>query len=335
MPHRPATAVVAALVLALTGACGDGGASDGTSRAPTPRPTTTSSSSTAPQTGTVTSTAARPTTTTAAPTTTMPPPVVVAAVGDIGTCGSDADEQVAALVDPDVAAVVLLGDIAYDAGTPQQYADCFAPAWEPLRARLRPSPGNHDYGTPGASGYFAWFGAAAGEPGRGWYSFDVGTWHVAVLNSNCWAVGGCQPGSEQELWLRADLAAAAGRCTLLAWHHPRWSSGPHGGLVDVDALWRAAVELGADVVVAGHDHVYERFAPLDADGQPGDGPISFVVGTGGAARYALRADRATGSEVADADHHGLLRLELGDGVVSWTFVAVAGTPVDAGYAGCR
>ncbi len=203
-------------------------------------------------------------------------------------------EITAGLLDGLTGTVAVLGDTAYENGTPDEFARCYEPTWGRHKARTRPAVGNHEYGTPGAAGYFAYFGAAAGEAGKGWYSYDLGAWHVVALNSNCSLVG-CQAGSEQEQWLRADLAANGARCTVAYMHHPRFSSGNvHGGSSAVDPLWRALEADGAELVLAGHDHDYERFAPQTASGalDVERGVRQFVVGTGGRPLYVVRPARA-------------------------------------------
>jgi hypothetical protein len=263
---------------------------------------------------------------------------VVLAVGDIATCEETDDEAVAGLVDTLEGEVLLLGDIAYPNGTPEQFEECFEPAWEPMRERLRPAPGNHDFHTEGGAGYFGWFGEAAGEKGKGWYSFEVGEWHVVALNSNCAAVGGCGAGSDQERWLRENLAASDARCTLAYWHHARFSSGSvHGSNSEVGDLWRALADAGADVVLAGHEHVYERFAPLNPGGRVDSerGIRSFVVGTGGRSLYDFGVPRE-GSEVRNASTYGVLELRLSEESYRWRFVPVpGGTFSDEGEGRCH
>jgi hypothetical protein len=182
---------------------------------------------------------------------------ILVAVGDIASCSSDGDEATAALLDGLSGTIATLGDHAYRSGTPQEFADCYDPSWGRHKDRTRPAPGNHDYETSGAAGYFDYFGAAAGEPGKGYYSYDLGTWHIVVLNSNCSQVGGCGEGTPQEQWLREDLAAHPATCTLAYWHHPLFSSGTeHGGNESMQPVWQALYDAGADVVLAGHEHNY-------------------------------------------------------------------------------
>ena len=207
-----------------------------------------------------------------------------------------------------------------------------------FKDRTRPSPGNHEYETPGASGYFTYFGAAAGEPAKGYYSYDLGSWHVISLNSNCSSVaGGCAAGSPQEQWLKADLAAHSNECTLAYWHHPRFSSGIHGDEAFVGPFWDALYQAGADVVLNGHDHDYERFAPQNPSGQadPAQGISEFVVGTGGAELRNFRTIKPN-SEVRVAQQNGVLKMTLHPDGYDWQFLtAPVGTIADTGSASCH
>lgn len=266
-------------------------------------------------------------------------PVTIVAAGDIADCGSDGTQfpqaaLTAALVEPTDRAVLTIGDNTYPVGAPKEFEDCFEPTWGRFRDRIRPSPGNHDYMTTGADGYFGYFGAAAGPERRGYYSFDLGGWHFVSLNSNVEA----GVDSAQYEWLRADLAASADAlCTLVYWHHPVFSSGPHGNNPHMAAIFELLHTAGADIVLVGHDHVYERFAPQDARGQPDPerGIRSFTVGTGGARLYSFRAPQP-GSEVRDRSTYGVLRLTLGATGYLWAFIPVGGGPVrDEGAAECH
>ena len=232
--------------------------------------------------------------------------------------------------------VLALGDIQYEEGSYADFLGSYHPTWGRRKAVTAPVPGNHEYGSAGAEGYFRYFGAAAGDPEKGYYSFDVGSWHLVALNSNCAEVGGCEPGSPQEIWLRDDLAANPARCTLAYWHHPRYSSGWHGSDAASRALWRALYEAGADVVLTGHDHGYERFAPQDADGglDEARGIREFVVGTGG--RSLRRFPRvAPNSEVRDHSSLGVLELTLGRRAYAWRFRPAVGAFVDSGSYPCH
>ena len=267
-----------------------------------------------------------------------PTTATLVAAGDIAGCSSRGDEATAALLDarPD-ATVATLGDLAYDSGTAKEFADCYGPTWGRHRARTRPAPGNHEYETDGASGYFGYFGPAAGDPSKGYYSYDLGSWHVVVVNSNCGEVG-CEADSAQEAWVRADLAAHPAVCTLAYWHHPRFSSGSrHGSQSSMAAIWSALYDLGADLVLAGHDHDYERLGPLDPTGAVDEtrGIRSFVVGTGGRSHSGFGRPRP-GSEVRNDDTFGVLALTLRPTGYDWQFVPEAGrTFTDAGSAGCH
>ncbi len=252
---------------------------------------------------------------------------VLLAAGDIGRCDATSDQDTAALVAGLAGTVATLGDTVYEAGSPEQFAHCYEPKWGRFKARTRPAAGNHDYETPGAAGYFGYFGAAAGAGAGGYYSYALGAWHVVVLNSNCAAVGGCQAGSAQEQWLRADLAAHPSRCTLAYWHHPLFSSGAHGGDSEVQPLWQALYEAGAEVVLNGHEHLYERFAPQDPAGRPDPqhGLRQFIVGTGGG---SLQEDEnpqehghdAANIEVMNNTTYGVLRLVLRPTGYDWQFL---------------
>jgi ABC-type transporter MlaC component len=265
--------------------------------------------------------------------------VVLVAAGDIGSCISDGDEATANLLDRmDGAVVVTLGDHAYEAGTPIEFAACYDPSWGRHKARTRPTPGNHDYLTPGASGYFEYFGSAAGDPRRGYYGYDLGTWRVIALNSNCDEIGGCGAGSPQEQWLRQELAANPRRCTLAYWHHPRFSSGPHGSDRTYEAFWHALHERNAEVVLAGHDHTYERFAAQRPDGtaDPRRGLRQFVVGTGGGSHHRFTGPPIANSEARNDDTFGVLKLTLYPASYEWEFIPVSGRPfTDAGTGACH
>lgn len=262
-----------------------------------------------------------------------PASVTLVGAGDIASCGSGGDEATAKLLDAIGGTVFTAGDNAYENGSAADYTNCYAPSWGKHKGRTRPAPGNHEYSTAGAAGYFGYFGSAAGDADKGYYSYDLGAWHVVMLNSNL-NVG---TGSPQETWLRADLAAHTQLCTVAIWHHPRFSSGPHGSSVVMQSLWKALYDAGADLVVVGHDHLYERFAPQNADGQldVNRGMREFVVGTGGAAAYAI-VSPAPNSEVRNSGTRGVLKLTLYPDRYAWNFVPVAGsTFADAGSASCH
>ena len=255
---------------------------------------------------------------------TAPRAPTLLAVGDIASCSSRGDEQTAALAKRLSGTIAVLGDIAYESGSSTDFAHCFDPAWGSLVPRIRAALGNHEYGTGTAAAAIN----KLGLPQNGWYSYSVGAWHVIVLNSNCDEVGGCGRGSLQWRWLRADLAADKSRCTLAYWHHPRFSSGIHGSDVAYAPFWDLLARARADVVLAGHDHDYERFRPMK-------GIRSFVVGTGGKSLYPTLIPRA-GSVVRNSSTYGILRLTLRPTGYDWRFLPVGGgTFRDAGRAGCR
>jgi 3',5'-cyclic AMP phosphodiesterase CpdA len=263
---------------------------------------------------------------TSAPITTVPEvePFRIVAAGDISClastpvtaseCQMEATAQLVESLDPDV--VLPLGDLQYELGRAADYEASYARNWGRFKAITRPVIGNHEYTGGKANGYFGFFGEAA-HPPDGWYSFDVDHgWHVVVLNSVC-SVVGCGEGSRQLAWLRADLAATPAQCIVAAWHHPRWTSGLHGSDASVQPLWQALAERGADLVLSGHDHHYERFDPKDG------GLVQFVVGTGGRSLYPILG-REEGSVIAQTRGYGVLDLELRPGSYTATFRPVPG-----------
>jgi hypothetical protein len=278
-----------------------------------------------------------------------PPTAVIAAAGDIACDPGDASYNGGAgtatachmkatsdlLVGAGYAAVLPLGDNQYEDGALAKFQASYAPSWGRVKAITRPVVGNHEYATASAAGYYSYFGMAAGDPAQGWYSFDLGGWHIVVLNSNC--VGGCTAGSPQEQWLAADLAAHPGVCTLAAWHHPRFSSGPHGNDATYQPFWDDLYAAGVDVVLNGHDHIYERFAPQTPAGaaDPQRGVREFLVGTGGKVLTSIQTVRAN-SEVRDASTFGVLELSLYPNGYGWRFVPEAGKSfTDSGFGLCH
>ncbi len=275
--------------------------------------------------------------------------VTVVAVGDIacdpadtaynggaGTstrCRMLATSNLALSLSP--AAVLLLGDNQYEDGTLAKYQASYDPSWGRLKAITHPVPGNHEYVTAGAAGYYGYFGPAAGDPAKGYSSFDLAGWHLIGLNSNCGAVGGCGAASPQGQWLAADLAAHPGVCTLAYWHHPRFSSGPHGDDPTTAAFWALLYGAGADLVLTGHDHGYERFGPQSpaADADPA-GIRQFVVGTGGKNLTSVITVRAN-SEVRNYGAFGVLELKLWPNGYQWRFVDVNGSTLDSGVGLCN
>jgi acid phosphatase type 7 len=263
-------------------------------------------------------------------------PAVVLAAGDIADCALDGDSATAELIAerPD-AVVAALGDLVYPNGDADTYARCYAPTWGGFVERTHPAVGNHDLAADGGAAYWDLFGELAGTRGEGWYSYDIGEWHVVVLNSNCDRIG-CDIGSAQHDWLVADLAASDADCTIAYWHHPRFTSGKHWSepVFGVD-FWTTLADAGAELVLTGHDHHYERFAPMDGAGAPApDGLRQFVVGTGGGVlRPVVRL--APGSELIVDDAYGVLELSLSPGSYAWSFIGADGTELDAGTGTCR
>jgi len=265
-------------------------------------------------------------------------PAVIVGAGDISNCSNTEDMYTAYLMDSIEGTVITLGDDAYEAGTLAEFNECYDPTWGRHKERTRPVPGNHEYGTQGAEGYFTYYGEAATplEPEctrdcKGYYSYDVGAWHVVALNSEI----PNQAGSEQEQWLRADLAANPTACTLAYYHRPTFSSGHHGSGAAID-LYQALYDYGADVVLVGHDHNYERFAPQSPSGEyePERGIRQIVVGTGGATLRDFEFIQPN-SEVRDHETWGVIKMTLYPDSYDWEFIPMPGqTFTDAGSSPC-
>lgn len=263
--------------------------------------------------------------------------VVLVGAGDIARCEEPHDEATAGLIEDIPGTVFTLGDNAYQRATKSDFEECYDPSWGRFKDRTRPAAGNHEYAMPRAKPHFEYFGEAAGEPGKGYYSYNIGTWHVVVLNSNCSEIdGGCMPGSPQERWLRADLEANRSACTLAYFHHPRFASGEkYGDQLSVRPFWKALYDHGADVVLSAHEHNYERFAPQTPHGElDGSGGIrQFVVGTGGGKLYGFGEPRPN-SQVRESTY-GVLKLTLLPESYEWKFVPTEGDAfVDAGSDRC-
>jgi PKD repeat protein len=275
-------------------------------------------------------------------------PVIVAA-GDI-VCGNNTPvgtpckhaqtAQLIGAINPN--AVLPLGDNQYENGTLAEFNTLYGPTWGAYKSITYPAVGNHEYQTPNASGYFDYFNGVgvqsgrAGDRSKGYYSFDLGAWHLIALNSNCASIGGCGAGSAQEAWLRADLAAHPSVCTLAYWHHPLFSSGVHGNDPSTQALWKALTDFNADVVLNGHDHNYERFAKQTSTGvlDNAHGVRSFVVGVGGKEQRVLGITRPN-SELRANSSLGVLKLTLHPTSFDWQFVPVPGDPLnDSGSQAC-
>jgi hypothetical protein len=279
-----------------------------------------------------------------------PESVVIAAAGDVA-CGLESGQascrqletsEVLLKIDP--AVVLALGDLQYERGAYADFLQSFDPSWGRLKERIRPVVGNHEYSTRGASGYFDYFdgvGALAGQAGdrdKGYYSYALGRWHLFAVNSNCARVGGCGPGSRQEQWLRAELAAHPTACSLMYMHHPFWSSDAREfSLGELRPLLQAFYDLGGDVVLAGHSHFYERYAPSapDQSVDPARGFRQFIVGTGGRNVYGFGPIQRN-SEVRNGSTFGVLRLTLNPTSYDWEFVPIAGQSfTDSGTQPCH
>jgi len=262
---------------------------------------------------------------------------VLLAAGDIAGCDTTGDEDTADLLDGlGGDAVAPLGDLVYENGTSTEFANCYDPNWGRAKPRSHPAVGNHEYHTAGAAGYFGYFGLAAGDPAKGYYSYDLGTWHVVVLNSNCSQVS-CAGGSAQANWLADDLAQHPAACTLAYWHHPLFSSSSlTGPATAVRPLWDVLDAAGADLVLTGHAHAYERFARQHSNGAASpDGVRQIIVGTGGRDHHALDATRAANSEEANDDTFGVLELTMRQSAYDWEFhPAAGGTFTDSGTTSC-
>jgi hypothetical protein len=252
------------------------------------------------------------------------------AVGDIGECGSAAVLQTARLIERVEGQLILAGDLAYMQGSMSDYLRCFDPAYGQFRRRWRPAPGNHEYETAGAAGYFQYFGEAASHGARSFYSFRTGDWLVLMLDSNVPAM----IGSPQYQFVRSEMLSSRTQCTMAVWHHPLFSSGPNGPNIFMRDMWGLLYELNADIVVAGHDHLYERFGKQDVDGRSdARGLRQFIVGTGGASLYDFL--RVEPNSQARVKAHGVLRLTLNPAAYEWAFIDSTGRTADSGSDGCH
>ena len=264
-------------------------------------------------------------------------PVLVGA-GDIADCANlSGAEATAKLLEKIQGTVVAVGDLAYPDGTKENFT-CYDKTWGRVKERTKPAPGNHEFHSIGATFYFEYFGKAAGDPKQGYYSYDLGSWHIIALNSECAEVGGCGEGSPEERWLRADLAEHPSACRLAYFHKPLFSSGgTHGDDPEVKPFFQALYDAHADVVLNGHDHDYERFAPQDPNGNLdfARGIREFVIGTGGKNHRPFGTPEAT-SEVRDATAFGVLKLTLKAKRYDWEFIPEEGrTFTDSGSDTCH
>ena len=260
--------------------------------------------------------------------------------GDIADCANDGGthardtgrmlESIAS--DP----IFTVGDNAYMVGSTADFTTCYDPAWGRFKSKTYPVPGNHEYGQPGALPYFQYFGDRAGPAGfrTGYYSYNLGNWHIVALNSPLQEAGGI----DQLMWLKDDLDRTRARCTMAYWHYPVFTSGPSNGSVEsrvMREVWQVLFDAGADLIVNGHDHLYERFAPQSPDGRRNDnfGITQITVGTGGAPLYDFRG--STPNSMAQLRTYGLLKLTLRDGGFESVFLPVAGGSFDLYSGACH
>jgi acid phosphatase type 7 len=259
--------------------------------------------------------------------------------GDIAGCYYTADSKTAALLANIPGTVYTLGDNVYPEGTAKQFRNCYDPTWGKYKRRTKPTPGNHEYHTEDAKPYFNYFGARAGRPSQGYYSYDRGSWHIVALNSNCSEVGGCGLRSPQGRWLREDLATNPARCTLAYFHHPLYTSAFGAPSPEVSPFWKILYRRDADVILSGHAHRYERHAPQTPGGVRNreNGIRQFVVGTGGNdGGDDSNPATAPNLQVLKTKTPGVLKLNLGAGTYHWKFVPIAGrTFTDSGDDECH
>jgi acid phosphatase type 7 len=258
---------------------------------------------------------------------------VLVGAGDIANCGSPGSNATANLLDGILGTVFTAGDNAYPHGNAGNFRDCYEPTWGRHRDRTYPTAGNHEYESPGAGPYFDYFGDRAGPRGLGYYTYDVATWRVFALNSEIDA----RESSVQVQWLRSELTSRPSECAVAIWHRPRFSSGPNGNQADMRDLFRATYDLGVELVLNGHDHLYERFSPQDHDGRPdfARGVRQFTVGTGGVALYVpLNPARANSERIGQA--WGVLKLTLRPRAYDWEFIPAGDTSFrDTGSGTCH
>lgn len=277
---------------------------------------------------------------------------VLLAVGDIAVCGTDGDERTAKLADSILLAdsiakvndeVLTLGDNAYPDGSASNFAICWTQSWgdstKRIMKKIHPSPGNHEHQSIGAAPYYQYFGTKAGSPKKGYYSYDVGEWHAIALNSEMMVKNSFtdEERKAQEDWLRNDLKTTTKTCTLAYWHDPRYSSGWHGDNPAIQPVWQILYDGGADLILVGHDHEYERFLPMDAYGvlDSAKGMPEFVVGTGGGDLRGFRSTPSANSAMRVQGYFGILKLTLGKGEYRSAFLDVNGRIWDPSGGKCH
>jgi len=262
--------------------------------------------------------------------------------GDIASCQNiEGARATARLIERIPGTVFAAGDLAYEGGSPDEFEFCYGPTWGEFKARTKPALGNHEYLNPTAHGYYEYWGAQAGPAGKGYYSYDLGSWHIVALNTNCTvkSVGGCAQGSPEEEWLRKDLAEHPDSCILAYGHHALFSSGllkSHAIHRELKEFWQDLYAAHAALILAGHEHSYERFAPQDPDGnaEPENGIREIVIGTGGRSHDPL-GFALPNSEARNADTYGVLKLTLAPGHYAWEFIPVEGKSfTDSGSYAC-
>jgi hypothetical protein len=280
---------------------------------------------------------------TATPQGPVPESYVLVGAGDIASCKAlEGAQATAKLIEQIPGTVWAAGDLAYEHGSATEFKNCYGTTWGKFKDRTRPALGNHEYATPGAAAYFAYWGDAAGPKGKGYYSYDLGVWHVVVLNTNCAApgVGGCAKGSEQEIWLRKDLSAHPNACIVAYGHHALYSSGvfrKHAIHPELVPFWEDLYAAHADLMLVGHEHSYERFAPQDPEGHLDftRGIREIVAGTGGRS-HDLLGFAVANSEVRNYDTYGVLKVVLMPHAYAWEFIPEAGhTFKDSGSGICH
>ncbi|HEV2492094.1 MAG TPA: metallophosphoesterase [Terriglobia bacterium] len=268
--------------------------------------------------------------------------VVLVGAGDIGQCGPGALSKplaTAALIDPIAGMVFVSGDMGYPNGLESDFEKCYAPTWGRFRSRSIPAPGHHEYIDPNGMGYYNYWGPTAGDPTKGYYSLNYGAWHIIVLNSECSDIhlGGCTATSPQGQWLQADLAANPVTCTLAIWHRTLYTSTANLATSAVQPFWQMLYSAGADLVINGHAHNYERFAPQDPNGNldTAKGLREFIVGTGGGDLMSFTTV-ANNSQVRNSNTFGVLKLTLHATSYDWQFLPIAGqTFTDSGTQACH
>ncbi|MGN6524266.1 MAG: CBM96 family carbohydrate-binding protein, partial [Actinomycetes bacterium] len=319
--------------------------------------TTAPTSSTSSPAATATTSSSTPSSTSSSTPSSAPSGPTIVAAGDIActsgkatsatACQQLATSNLAMQLKPD--ALLPLGDDQYEYGTLSDFQTMYGPTWGRMNSIARPIPGNHEYGYVGSTiqptggeGYFTYFGDRSHplDPGctincTSWYSYDIGSWHVVALDSQCGVIGGCNPGNPEYQWLLSDLNAHPAKCTLAYWHIPLYASS-HDRQPDMQSIYSLLYSKGADVVLTGHAHYYERFAPQNASGvaDPAKGVREFVVGTGGRSFFNLGTTQAN-SEFRLASTFGVLQMTLSDGSYSWNFVTAGGATADSGTTACH